>query len=325
MSKCDEFFIDMCRDVLDGGQTTEGEKVRPCWEDGAKAYTIKKFCQITRYDLSREAPVLTLRRVPVKNSVDELLWIWQKKSNRIEDLGSHIWDAWADSDGTIGKAYGYQLSRKYRCGDVSEEGLLNAFPEYVFSKDEKGMSVFTDKESGRKAAILGEDGIWLMDQVDKVIYDLKNTPFSRRILTTLWNPEELFDMRLSPCAYSMTFNVTTNLKTHGLVLNGILNQRSQDILTAFAWNEFQYAMLLYMLAEVCEMEPGEFVHVVADAHIYDRHTDLIKELLSRKPKPAPKVVINSEIKDFYRFSADDVELLDYETAGPQITNIPVAV
>ena len=320
MSKCDLFFREMCRDILEGGITTEGEKVRPHWADGTSAYTIKEFCRVTRYDLKEEPPVLTLRGVPVKNSVDELLWIWQKKSNNIADLNSKIWDDWADENGTIGKAYGYQLAEKHRCKDVSGDGLLNAFPDYELSD-----AVFSDPKTGRIAAVKGEDGIWRMDQVDKVIYDLKNTPFSRRIMTTLWNPEELADMRLAPCAYSMTFNITTDKETGGLELNGILNQRSQDVLTAFAWNEFQYGVLLYMLSQVCGFVPGEFVHVIADAHIYDRHVDMIEELLGREDRPAPKFWLNPDVGDFYAFTPDDVKLIGYETAGPQLKNIPVAV
>ncbi|MBQ9631983.1 MAG: thymidylate synthase, partial [Lachnospiraceae bacterium] len=306
MSRCDEYFIAMCSEILEKHITTEGEKVRPRWEDGSPAYTIKKFGQITEYDLKTEPPVLSLRRVPVKNAIDELLWIWQKKSNNIHDLGSKIWDAWADEEGSIGKAYGYQLARKYRCGDVDREGLAAAFPGYVFRQDEAGeeaVEQFMDPETGRRAAERAADGVWKMDQVDKVIYDLKNTPYSRRILTTLWNPGDLADMRLSPCAYSMTFNVTENPESGRLALNGILNQRSQDILTAFAWNEFQYGTgLMFMLAQVCGMEVGRFIHVVADAHIYDRHVDIIRELCARTPQPVPKVWINPEIHDFYAFT-----------------------
>lgn len=325
MSRCDEYFIEMCRDILENGITTEGEKVRPHWDDGTPAYTIKKFGQITRYNLKEEIPILTLRRTPVKSSLDELLWIWQRKSNNIHDFGAKIWDAWADETGSIGKAYGYQMAKKYRCRDVSREGLTAAFDGYEFAVD-SGRTVFRDPKSGREAAVLGEDGVWLVDQVDKVIYDLKNTPYSRRIMTTIWNPGELAEMNLQPCAYSMTFNVTVNQETDRLVLNGILNQRSQDILSAFAWNEYQYGgALMAMMAQVCDMEPGEFIHIDADAHIYDRHVDAIKELCSRTPQTAPKLWINPDIHDFYQFTVDDIRLENYEVAGPQITNIPVAV
>ncbi len=325
MSKCDEYFIEMCRDILENGITTEGEKVRPHWDDGTPAYTIKKFGQITRYQLKEEIPILTLRRTPVKSSLDELLWIWQKKSNNVNDFGAKIWDAWADESGSIGKAYGYQMAKKYRCKDVTTEGLEHAFCHYEFAEDD-GVRVFWDPKTRRKAAVLGEDGIWQVDQVDKVIYDLKNTPYSRRIMTTIWNPEELSEMNLQPCAYSMTFNVTVNKENGRLVLNGILNQRSQDILSAFAWNEYQYGgALMAIMAQVCDMEVGEFIHIDADAHIYDRHVDAIKELCSRTPQPAPKLWINPEIHDFYKFTIEDVKLENYKAAGPQITNIPVAV
>lgn len=282
MSLADKLFVEMCRDILENGVSTEGEKVRPKWEDGSSAYTIKKFGVINRYDLSKEFPALTLRRTAIKSCTDEILWIWQKKSNNIHELNSSIWDAWADESGSIGKAYGYQMGVKH----IYKEGS--------------------------------------MDQVDRVIYDLKNNPFSRRIMTNLYVHADLHEMNLYPCAYSMTFNVTQE-KTNGrLVLNGILNQRSQDILTANNWNVCQYAVLLHMLAQVCDMQVGELVHVIADAHIYDRHVPLVEELIERKQYPAPKFWLNPEIRDFYQFTADDVRLEDYVT-GPQIKNIPVAV
>ena len=282
MSYADKVFIDMCKDIIENGTSTEGEKVRPVWEDGTSAYTIKKFGVVNRYDLSKEFPALTLRRTAIKSCVDELLWIWQKKSNNIHDLNGHIWDEWADADGSIGKAYGYQL------------GVKHQYPE-------------------------GE-----MDQVDRVLYDLKHNPASRRILTSLYNHHDLHAMRLYPCAYSMTFNVTKEKDSDVLTLNGILNQRSQDVLTANNWNVCQYAVLIYMLAQVCGMKAGEFVHVIADAHIYDRHVPMIEELISREPLPAPTFWLNPEIKDFYDFTPDDVRLDNYET-HPQIKNIPVAV
>ncbi|HIZ73821.1 MAG TPA: thymidylate synthase [Candidatus Mediterraneibacter stercoravium] len=282
MSYADKVFIEMCRDIIDNGTSTEGEKVRPVWEDGTPAYTIKKFGVVNRYDLSKEFPALTLRRTAIKSCVDELLWIWQKKSNNVHELRSHIWDSWADETGSIGKAYGYQMGVKHQY----KEGM--------------------------------------MDQVDRVIYDLKNNPYSRRIMTNIYVHQDLHEMNLYPCAYSMTFNVTKEKDSDVLTLNGILNQRSQDVLTANNWNVCQYAVLLYMLAQVCGMKAGEFVHVIADAHIYDRHIPMIEELISREPLPAPKFWLNPEIKDFYDFTPDDVRLDDYET-HPQIRNIPVAV
>ena len=282
MSYADKVFIDMCRDIIDNGTSTEGEKVRPVWEDGTSAYTIKKFGVVNRYDLSKEFPALTLRRTAIKSCVDEMLWIWQKKSNNVHELKSHIWDSWADETGSIGKAYGYQMGVKHQY----KEGM--------------------------------------MDQVDRVIYDLKNNPYSRRIMTNIYVHQDLYEMNLYPCAYSMTFNVTTRPGSDTLVLNAILNQRSQDILTANNWNVCQYAVLMHMLAQVCDMEVGELVHVIADAHIYDRHIPLVEELISREQHPAPTFWINPEIKDFYKFTEDDIRLDNYVT-GPQIKNIPVAV
>ena len=276
MSHADQLFVNMCKDILENGFSSEGQKVRPVWEDGTPAHTIKKFGVVNRYDLSKEFPALTLRPTPIKTCVKEMLWIWQKKSNRIADLDAHIWDSWADEEGTIGKAYGYQLGIKYR------------FPH-------------------------GE-----MDQVDNVLWQLKNQPYSRRILTNIYNFADLMEMGLEPCAYSMTFNVTGNK------LNAILNQRSQDILAANSFNVVQYSVLTYMFAQVSGLEPGEFVHVIADAHIYDRHVDIIKELIERPQYPAPKFHLNPDVKNFYDFTADDVIIEDYQH-GPQVTGIPVAI
>ena len=275
MSKADTIFVDMCRDILDNGYSTEGQDVRARWEDGSSAYTIKRFGIVNRYDLSKEFPALTLRPTGWKNAIDELLWIWQKKTNDITQLQSHIWDAWAGEDNTIGKAYGYQLGKQYNF------------------------------RQGR------------MDQVDNVIWQLKNTPASRRIMTNIYNFEDLSEMGLEPCAYSMTFNVTDNR------LNAILNQRSQDVLVANNWNVVQYAVLVHMLAHVCGYEAGELVHVIADAHIYDKHVPLVEELIGRTQYPAPKFEMNPDVKDFYEFTLDDFKLENYQ-AGPQIKNIPEA-
>ena len=282
MSYADKVFIDMCRDIIDNGTSTEGEKVRPVWEDGTSAYTIKRFGVVNRYDLSKEFPALTLRRTAIKSCVDELLWIWQQKSNNIHDLHSHIWDSWADEKGSIGKAYGYQMGVKHQY------------------------------KEGR------------MDQTDRVIFDLKNNPYSRRIMTNIYVHNDLHEMHLYPCAYSMTFNVTKEKDSEKLTLNAILNQRSQDVLAANNWNVCQYSILLMMIAQVCDMEAGELVHVIADAHIYDRHVPMIEELISREPLPAPTFWLNPEITDFYDFTPDDVRLDRYET-HPQIKNIPIAV
>ena len=276
MSKADVLFVNMCQKILKEGFSTEGANVRARWEDGSPAYTIKTFGVVNRYDLQEEFPALTLRRTAIKSAMDEILWIWQRKSNNIHDLKPHIWDEWADPDGSIGKAYGYQMARKYK-----------------FSQGE-------------------------MDQVDNVLWQLKNQPQSRRIMTNIYNFEDLSEMNLEPCAYSMTFNVT------GDKLNAILNQRSQDILAANNWNVVQYAVLLMMFAQVSGLKPGELVHVISDAHIYNRHVPVIEELISRPQYPAPKVWLNPEIKDFYDFTTDDIFVEDYQY-GEQIENIPIAV
>lgn len=263
MSIADQIFINTCRDILDNGISDEDLPVRPHWLDGTSAHTIKKFCIVNRYDLSKEFPIITLRRTAFKSAIDEILWIWQKKSNNVHDLNSHIWDSWADETGSIGKAYGYQL------------GVKSIYPEGEF------------------------------DQVDRVLFDLKNNPSSRRILTNIYNFQDLHEMHLYPCAYSMTFNVTGNK------LNGILNQRSQDTLTANNWNVVQYAVLLHMFAQVNGLEVGEFVHVISDAHIYDRHVPIVEEILKNPQYPAPTFKMNKDVKNFYDFTVDDFELVDY--------------
>ena len=276
MSRADEIFISNCKDILENGVWDTELKVRPRWDDGESAHTVKKFGIVNRYDLSEEFPILTVRRTYWKSAIDELLWIWQKKSNNVHDLKSHVWDAWADETGSIGKAYGYQLGVKHR------------YPE-------------------------GE-----MDQVDRVLFDLKHNPASRRIMTNIYNHADLSEMALYPCAYSMTFNVTGNR------LNAILNQRSQDMLTANNWNVVQYAALTCMLAQVSGLEPGEFMHVIADAHIYDRHVPLVQEIIANEPKPAPRFVIDPAVDDFYRFTVDSFRMENYEFSDFN-KKIPVAI
>lgn len=276
MSRADKLFVTMCERILKDGYSSEGQSVRARWADGTPAHTIKIFGVVNRYNLQEEFPALTLRPTAIKSAVDEILWIWQKKSNNIRDLNSHIWDEWADETGSIGKAYGYQLGVKYK------------FPH-------------------------GE-----MDQVDNVLWQLSHTPYSRRIMTNIYNFADLSEMGLEPCAYSMTFNVTGNR------LNAILNQRSQDILTANNWNVVQYSVLLHMFAQVSGLIPGELVHVIADAHIYDRHVPLIREMLERPQYPAPKFSLNPKIRNFYDFTVDDIRIEDYKK-NPQIKNIPVAI
>ena len=276
MSKADEIFIQNCRDILTNGVWDTDREVRPRWEDGAPAHTVKKFGVVNRYDLAEEFPILTIRRTYWKSAIDELLWIWQQKSNNVHDLRTRVWDAWADENGSIGKAYGYQLGVKhhYKEGD--------------------------------------------MDQVDKVLWDLKNNPASRRIMTNIYTFADLSEMALYPCAYSMTFNVTGNR------LNAILNQRSQDFLAANNWNVVQYAALTMMIAQVTGFEPGEFIHVIADAHIYDRHVPLIEEIIANAPKKAPEFIIDPSVDDFYKFTTDSFRMEGYEYSEFK-AKIPVAV
>lgn len=282
MSKADKIFVAMCEDIINNGTTTEGQKVRPHWEDGSAAYTIKQFGVCNRYDLREEFPALTLRRTALKSAMDEVLWIYQRKSNNIHDLKSHIWDEWADEAGSIGKAYGYQI------------GVKSHYPEGDF------------------------------DQMDKVLYDLRNTPFSRRIMTNTYVFADLSEMNLYPCAYSVTYNVTQRAGDERPTLNMVLNQRSQDVLAANNWNVCQYAILLMMVAQTVGMVPGQLVHMIADAHIYDRHVDIIRELISRPQHAAPHVSLNPDVTDFYAFTTNDLLVEGYEH-GPQVKDIPIAV
>ncbi len=264
MSIADKYFIENCKDILENGVWDTDFPVRPKWEDGEPAHTVKKFCIVNRYDLSKEFPILTLRKTNFTAAVDELLWIWQKKSNNVNDLASHIWDSWADEEGSIGKAYGYQLSVKHK------------YKEGEF------------------------------DQVDRILFDLKNNPLSRRIMSNIYTHSDLNEMNLYPCAYSMTFNVSGNR------LNAILNQRSQDMLTANNWNVCQYAVLVHMMAQVSGLEAGELVHVIADAHIYDRHIPMVEEIIKKEPLPTPEFIIDKSITDFYKFTVDSFSLEGYE-------------
>lgn len=276
MTYADQLFKDNCRQIIDHGSWDKDGEVRPRWEDGSPAYTVKRFGIVNRYDLSAEFPILTLRKINFAAAVDEIFWIWQKKSSNVADLGSHIWDAWADADGSIGKAYGYQL------------GVKHHFPE-------------------------GE-----MDQVDMLLYSLKHTPYSRRMVSNIFVHADLHEMNLYPCAYSLTLNVS------GRRLNAILNQRSQDMLVANNWNVVQYAALVMMFAQVSGLEAGELVHVIADAHIYDRHIPLVEQLLEREPYPAPRLELDSSVRDFYAFRLEHFQLHDYQY-HPSLGKIPVAV
>ena len=264
MSYADRVFVQNVKDILENGVWDTDKDVRPKWLDGTPAHTIKKFCLVNRYDLSKEFPIITIRKTAYKNAIDELLWIWQKKSNNIADLNSHIWDSWADETGSIGKAYGYQL------------GVKHKYKEGEF------------------------------DQVDRVLFDLKNNPTSRRIMTNIYTFADLNEMNLYPCAYSMTFNVS------GDTLNGILNQRSNDVAVANNWNVVQYSVLLMMLAQVSGLKAGELVHVIADAHLYDRHIPVVEKMMENPQFEAPKLIINPDVKDFYKFTVDDFILEDYK-------------
>ena len=305
MSYADKVFKENLRSIIEEGTSTEGQKVRPHWEDGTPAYTIKQFGISNTYDLRKEFPAITVRKTALKSCMDEILWIYQKKSNNIHDLNSHIWDQWADKDGSIGKAYGYQVGKRFLHHRSNELPLSEVYP-----------SVIAQSRLGEKYKIY-------LDQMDGALYDLRNTPFSRRIMISLWCPEELHEMNLEPCCWSVIFNVTDEGQDK-LVLNMVLNQRSNDFITANNWNTAQYAIFLMMVAQSVDMIPGKLVHNITDCHVYDRHIDIARELLNRPEHPAPKVSLNPEIKNFYDFTTDDLIVENYETE-PQIKHIPIAI
>ena len=312
MSKADIIFKNMCENIITHGTNTQGELVRPTWNDtGEKAYTNKIFGHTAMYELREEFPALTFRITAIKSAVDEILWIFQRKSNNIKDLKPHIWDEWADEDGSIGKAYGYQIGQRFIHHSVDElpsedelKALITEYPSFQFR-------------------IKGDKINVCFDQIDAVLYELKHTPYSRRILTSIYNHNELHEMNLHPCCWSCTFNVTDE-GYDKLVLNLVLNQRSNDVLAANNWNVVQYSALLMMIAQSVNMIPGKLLHVIADAHIYDRHIPLVKELIERPMYDAPKVILNPDIKDFYKFTPDDFIIENYQH-GEQIKNIPIAV
>lgn len=306
MSYADVVFKNMCEDIINNGTDTRGQDVRPVWPDGEKAYTIKQFGVVNRYDLQKEFPALTFRKTGIKSAMDEILWIFQRKSNNINDLKPHIWDEWADEDGSIGSAYGYQIGTKY-----------------AHHKSELTPELMADLKAKYPSVLFNGTNHVFLDQIDGVLYDLQHTPYSRRIMTSIWNFQDLHAMNLQPCCWSCTFNVTDN-GGDKLVLNMVLNQRSNDILAANNWNVVQYSLLLMMIAQVCNMEAGTLLHVIADAHIYDRHVDIVKELITRPMYDAPTVKLNPDIKNFYDFTTNDLTVENY-IAGPQVTNIPIAI
>lgn len=325
MSYADKVFLQNCQDILANGTWDTNQAVRTKWDDGTPAHTIKLFGVVNRYNLSKEFPILTVRRQYPKSAIDELLWIWQKKSNDIHQLSSHVWDQWADKNGTIGKAYGYQYGQKYRVARVNDgmlRDLRNMFGDnsiYTANVFYSGQSLheYVQEKGTGYHAVVAAGYIW-MDQVDSVLYNLRYNRANRRIIATAWNKADAADMALEPCAYSMTFNVV------GDKLNAILNQRSQDMLAANGWNVMQYAALVMMMAQVSGLRPGELVHVIADCHIYDRHVPMIKELLENVPYPAPKVVLDPSVKDFYAFTKNSFNIKDYQFSELE-EKIPVAI
>ena len=269
MSYADTLFKQEINEILTNGFNDKDYPVRPKWPDGTPAHTIKTFCAVRRYDLSKEFPILTLRQQAFKGVVRELLWMWQKKSNVVDELGpsASIWRAWEWPDGTIGKTYGYQLGKK------SDYGY-------------------------------GE-----FDQVDNLLYLLKNKPMDRRMIVTMWCPQDLKEMALPPCVYESIWDVSNGK------LNCTLIQRSGDVLAAASsggWDTMEYAILVHMIAQVCGYQVGELVHIVHNLHIYDRHVEAVKEVMQNPEYPAPTLWINPDVKDFYAFTEDDFKLIDYQ-------------
>lgn len=309
MSRADQNFIRIVKDILENGTSDNALDVRPHWEDGTPAHTISVFGAIERYNITEEFPIMTLRRTYWKSAWDEILWIWQQKSSNVHDLGSHVWDAWADENGSIGKAYGYQIGELARCKEVNAEGLRKAFGD-----DLSGKTIRQD-----------ENGIYLLDQMDHVIYQLVNDPASRRIIANMYNVNEIADMALAPCAYSMTFNVSYKEGHDKPILSAMLNQRSQDMLTANNWNTVQYSLLVYALAQAYGFEPGEFIHVIGSAHIYDRHIPIIEKLIEQPQYDAPKLIVNPDIHDFYAFDKNNAFAVENYRYNEFADKIEVAV
>jgi thymidylate synthase len=270
MNSADKQYLDLVRNIIENGYSDEGENVRPKWADGTPAYTKSLISCKMQFDNS-EVPILTTKQVAWKTAIKELLWIWQMKSNRIEDLHKmnvHIWDEWEIKEGkwagTIGPAYGYQLGKK--CRKVNGE---------------------------------------LLDQVDYLLWSLKNNP-SRRMITTLWDKDDLDEMALTPCVWK------TNWLVKGRKLHLIVGIRSNDMALGNPFNVFQYSVLQRMIAQVTGYELGTLNFDIDDAHVYDRHIEPLKQQLKREPYSAPKLWINPEITNFYDFTPDDFKLIDYK-------------
>lgn len=326
MSKADKIFKQNCREILETGYRNNGFNVRTVWPDTHEpAYTIAVNSQISKYDLSEEFPAITIRRTAIKTATDEMLWIWKDKSNNVNDFNGSIWDEWADNDGSIGRAYGYQQAKQYMYKGIEQKLIEKAFPNASMHTDNNGNIEYID--NNHVVAYFDKNrcgnDVWFMTQLDKAIYDLVNNPFSRRIIVTMWNPHDLKDMNLEPCAYQMTFMCRPG-NNNKIILDAMLTQRSQDMLAASNWNVCQYAVLVHMIARHTGMEVGTLTHVVSNAHIYDRHEPIIRELIEREEHEAPKFWLNPEKTDFYEFTRDDVKLIDYVT-GEQIKNIPIAI
>lgn len=318
MSKADAIFKKNARAIIEHGTSTEGQLVRPHWPDGTPAHTIKQFGAADMYDLQEEFPAITVRKTGLKSAWDEILWIYQRKSNNVKDLRPKIWDEWTDETGSIKKAYGYQIGKQTVFRVIKSEEELEKYKARVF-KMNLPSAVFCNYFSNREACEEGAVAFLVMDQMDAVLYQLKYEPFSRRILTTTWNVEELTEMGLQPCVWNCTFSVTDEKRPDGkLTLNLTLNQRSNDLLAANNWNIAQYAVFLMAVAQVSGMVPGKILHVITDQHIYDRHIDIVKELLDRPEYPAPKVWLDPEVTDFYQFTYDSLHVEDYQ-AGEQVS------
>jgi thymidylate synthase len=264
MSLADQIFISNCRDIIDNGVWDTDREVRPRWEDGAPAHTVKKFGIVNRYDLSKEFPILTIRRTYWKSAIDELLWIWQAKSNNVRELRTRVWDAWADENGELGPVYGKQW-RSWQCPD------------------------------GR-----------VVDQISDLINQIKTNPDSRRLMVCAWNPADVDKMALPPCHCLFQFYVVNGK------LSCQLYQRSADVFLGVPFNIASYALLTMMIAQVCGLQPGEFVHTFGDVHIYKNLYAQVDEQLTREPRPLPKMVINPEVTDIFSFQFEDFKLEGYE-------------
>jgi len=291
MTIADIVYGKLIHDVEMFGEWDRDTPVRAVWKDGTPAYTKALLNVQMKFDNGKEITILSQKRVPQKDPVNEIFWIWRDKSNDVQalrDMGCKVWDEWMKEDGTIGKAYGWQLRNKYRKVRITDDLMHMTF----------------NGELSHNYEVDGY-GYTYLDQVDYLIYTLKTNPSSRRIKTTLWCVEDLDDMALEPCVYD----------THWQLLGGKLhltvNVRSNDLGLGNPYNVYQYSILHRLIAQATGHTVGTICFNIDNAHIYDRHIDDLLEQVDKPMHDAPEVWINPEITSFYDFKIEDIKLIGY--------------